>query len=54
MPRYIGLKVSNRLTEAQRAEIRAAYAAGGVTQKALAHKYGVSQVTISKVVGGAK
>jgi hypothetical protein len=41
-----------KLTEAQVAEIRARYAAGGVRQVDLAREYGVSQVNISHVVRG--
>ena len=39
-----------RLTEAQVIEIRAAYAAGGVTQKALAKRFGVTDGAISHIV----
>jgi hypothetical protein len=41
-----------RLTETQVAEIRARYAAGGVTQYELAPEYGISQAHLSKVVSG--
>jgi hypothetical protein len=42
----------HRLTYASVRAIRAAYARGGVTQDALAHEHGVSQVTVSRVVRG--
>ena len=38
------------LTDAVAAEIRQSYAAGGVSQQALAARYGVSQATVSRVV----
>lgn len=41
-----------KLTDAQVAEIRARYAAGGITQIALAHEYGVIQPHISRLVRG--
>lgn len=40
-----------KLTERQKKNIIAAYAAGGVSQKALADKYGVSEATIHRVIG---
>ena len=43
-----------RLSDAQVAAIRAAYAAGGATQKALAARYGVHQTHISAIVRGAQ
>lgn len=39
-----------RLTEAEVIAMRAAYAAGGISQDALARKYGVGQWTVSHVV----
>lgn len=39
-----------RLTDEQVGEIRERYAAGGVSQQALADEYGVDQTTISRVV----
>lgn len=39
-----------KLTECQVREIRAAWSTGGVTQPALAARYGVSQATINEVV----
>lgn len=47
-------KRSHRLSDAQVAEIRARYAAGGVFQKALAAEYGVSQQLVSHVVRGTR
>ena len=41
---------SAKLTESDVLAIRAAYAAGGVTQKNLANKYGVCHVNISNIV----
>lgn len=41
-----------KLTDAQVAAIRSAYAAGGVTQRALASHYGVCQGTISHILLG--
>jgi len=41
---------SAKLTDEKVREIRRAYAADGVTQQALADRYGVSQITISDVV----
>jgi hypothetical protein len=41
---------SAKLTEDQVRKIRAGYAAGGITQQALAAKYEVSQVTISQII----
>ena len=40
-----------KLTQDEVMEIRAAYGAGGVTQKVLAQRYGVSRATIWQVVG---
>lgn len=40
----------SKLTESQRGEIRAAYAAGGIAIRALGGMYGVSHETIRKVV----
>lgn len=42
------------LTDAQRAEIRARYAAGGVTQAELAAEYRVGQATISRSIKEAR
>lgn len=39
-----------KLTQTQADEIRARYAAGGVSQQALADEYGVSQNAVSKIV----
>ena len=39
-----------KLTDEQRQQMRDEYAAGGVTQAALARRYGVGQQTISKIV----
>lgn len=41
-----------RLTEENVRELRAVYAAGGVTQQALADRYGVSLMAINKVLNG--
>jgi hypothetical protein len=41
-----------KLTEPQAIEILARYAAGGVSQLALAHEYGLCQATISELVRG--
>jgi len=41
-----------KLTPAQVAEIRARYAAGGVTQAELARRYGVVQAHVSRIVRG--
>ena len=41
-----------KLTTTKVASIRERYSAGGVSQQALGNEYGVSQVTISKVVRG--
>lgn len=43
-----------RLTAAAVLVIRTRYAAGGVSQQALADQYGVNQTTISRVVRGVK
>jgi len=42
--------VNVSLTEAEVRAIRAAYAAGGISQQALAERYGVSQVSVSRVI----
>lgn len=39
-----------RVTATQVAEIRAAYAAGGISQQALADRYGIGQTVVSKIV----
>lgn len=39
-----------RLTEADVADIRSRYAAGGISQVALAAEYGIHQVTVSEIV----
>ena len=39
-----------KLTERQKKNIIAAYAAGGVSQKALANKYGVSESTVRNII----
>lgn len=39
-----------KLTEIKVLEIRAAYAKGGVSQKDLAEKYGVTQAHISRII----
>jgi hypothetical protein len=41
-----------KLTTAQAAAIRAVYAAGGVSQEAIAAAYGIDQTTVSKIVRG--
>lgn len=38
------------LTNAQVAEIRVKYAAGGITQRALAEEYGVSRIQVNRIV----
>lgn len=43
---------SAKLTDRQAAEIAAAYKNGGVTQRALAAQYGVSQRTVAKIALG--
>lgn len=43
-----------RLNEDDIAEIRRAYAAGGITQRSLAVRYGVNPQTISKIVRGER
>ena len=48
--RQVGSKGLLKLSVEQRAEIRAAYAAGGISQSELAAQYGVSQSLISKTV----
>jgi len=48
------VKSSVRLTDAQRAEIRERYAAGGVKQAELAAEFDVTQATISQVVRYAR
>jgi hypothetical protein len=45
-----GERRPHKLTDAQVDEIRTIYAAGGVTQKALAERYGVAGSTISLIV----
>lgn len=40
----------SRLTDTQVAEVRAAYAAGGITQRELAERYGVTQTAVSAIV----
>ena len=40
----------SKLTEKQKKNIVAAYASGGVSYKALAKKYGVSDATISRII----
>lgn len=53
-PRLYGEKhPASKLTEDQVATIRAAYAAGGVRQRDIAGRFGVSQVTVSMIVRGA-
>lgn len=48
---YIGTKKNNStLTTGQVVELRARYAAGGVTMQALAHEYGVWKGSISRIV----
>ena len=47
-----GRPANAKLGEAEVAAIRAAYAAGGVTQKVLAARYGVHQTQISAIVRG--
>lgn len=42
--------VSNKLSEQNVRDIRQRYAAGGVTQRALAREYGLHQVTVSEIV----
>lgn len=44
---------SRKLTDSDVREIRARYAAGGISQEALAEAYGVGQVAISKRVRAA-
>jgi predicted DNA binding protein len=39
-----------RLTDEQADELRRRYAAGGITQKALAAEYGISQPTTSEII----
>jgi DNA invertase Pin-like site-specific DNA recombinase len=41
-----------KLTEDQVRNVLAEYAPGGVTQQALAAKYGVTQITISRIING--
>lgn len=41
-----------KITEADVAEIRRAYAAGGITQQVLADRYGIKQWAVSKIVNG--
>ncbi len=43
---------NTKLTLAAAQEIRATYAAGGITQRALAREYGVTQATVSFVIRG--
>lgn len=43
-----------RLTSAQAREIRAAYALGDISQRALGAQYGVSDVTVSRIVRGLR
>jgi hypothetical protein len=50
VPRKLGNGVSVYLTVEQMNEIRQEHAAGGVTQKVLAQRYGASQATISHVI----
>ncbi len=40
----------SKLTDEQVASIRSEYAAGGITQKQLGTKYGVIQITISRII----
>lgn len=47
-----GVHPSSKLTSSQAAEIRAEYARGGVTQSALADRYGVKQPAISRIIRG--
>lgn len=50
---HIGNRVSNaKLSEAEVLEIRAIYAVGGTTYKAIAKQYGVSEATIGCAVRG--
>lgn len=44
----------SKLTDRKVGEIRRRYAAGAITQRALASAYGVSQATVSLVVSGAR
>jgi hypothetical protein len=43
---------ASRLNEAQVKEMRAAFAAGGITRTALAAKYGVSRSTVGRIICG--
>jgi hypothetical protein len=49
-----GSTVQAKLTPVQVEEIKARYAAGGVTQAQLGREYGVSAVQISRIVTGAR
>jgi DNA-binding MarR family transcriptional regulator len=40
----------SKLTEAQVTEIRQRYAAGGISQSALAREYGLNQPTVGEIV----
>lgn len=42
------------LSDSQAAELRARYERGGVSRRALAAEYGVSQITVSRVVRGLR
>lgn len=46
------LKASSKLTQAQANDIRARYAAGGITQSALAKEFSLNPATISHVITG--
>jgi hypothetical protein len=41
-----------KITEEQVRELRARYSRGGETQKTLAHAYGISQISVSRIVRG--
>lgn len=50
--KYGSANPASKLTDEQRAKIRSLYAAGGVSQRALADRFGVAQSSIGDVIRG--